>query len=306
MKTANDHLFDLQTEFQAHLAHQYRHGSENTPKSAMQHVRVFVAWWEEENQAEFRPDQLTEHDLHQWRYHSLSEAKVTADTWNARLWALRIFCEHIGQPQLMDDILPQKRGRKTGRHRALTGPESNAILRHVELRVRGAVTVASHIAAVRNAAMIYLMHNAGLRVEEVTQLDLDDIQLSERSGKVNVRHGKGDKERDVPLGLHVRKALASWLDVRHVTTSQALFNGKGTSRLSTRQVERLVKEIGRIAGVPEVTPHWLRYTYAKTLETKFNASTEQICDLLGHSSIETTRRYLVSGFDVLQSLVEHL
>lgn len=301
---------DWLTGFQAYLETDYKRWSPNkhkpgskTVKTALQHARVFSLWWQATYQEPFEPSLFTEIDLHAYRQHSLEEARVSADTWNSRLWALRILCAYAGYPQLAEDLQGKKRGFKPGRYRSLTQQEYGYLVHNLELRIRRATTAFEHLAKVRERASISLMLYAGLRVEEVSLLDIDDITINERSGTVRIRKGKGDKERIVPLNLPVRKALASWFDLRPASATQALSPGKRSDRLTTRQHERIVKQAGTESRIPELTPHWLRYTFAKRLEVK-GASIEQIRDLLGHASIETTRRYLSAGFDELQSLVE--
>lgn len=291
-----------QDDFQAHLEALYHHKSPKTVALAAQHVRVFSKWYEAVYQEAFDPSRLTSHALERYRDHSLNEARVSADTWNSRLWALRVLCNSLGLPELMEDIQIKKTGSRPARHRSLTKIEYLRFVDQLELGLRGAVTRFEYQVAARDQAALGLMLWAGLRVAEVCDLDLDDVVLNERSGTVRIRHGKGDKERILALNKYARKALASWLELRLATGDQALFSGKGTSRLSTRQLERVVKETGRIAGIQGVTPHWLRYTFAKRLER--SATIEQIRDLLGHASIETTRRYLRSGFDELQSVLD--
>lgn len=118
----------------------------------------------------------------------------------------------------------------------------------------------------------------------------DDIKIGDRSGSVLVRNGKGSKERTVPLNLIARKALAMRLDLK-------------LAPVTKRTLQRNVAQLGTQIGVPDLTPHWLRYTFAKRLE-KSGVAIEAIRGLLGHESIETTRRYLRSSLDELQSAVE--
>jgi site-specific recombinase XerD len=144
---------------------------------------------------------------------------------------------------------------------------------------------------------------AGLRVDEVSLLDVTDIEINERSGSVRVRNGKGSKERVVPLGRSARRAIGEWMNCQGNSPATVLFTGKASKRLTTRQIERIVSALGDEARIPGLSPHWLRYHYAKSLE-KSGVAIEKIRDLLGHGSIETTRRYLASSFEELQNAVE--
>lgn len=274
---------------------------------AIQHTRVFGMWHAATFHEPFEPGSLTNYDLHLYRKWSLDQEKVKAATWNSRHWALSILCMWIesthGYSNLMDGIDQKQSGLVSTKHRSLTDDEYHRLVHVLEQNTRRVVTVFEYQVAVRNWAAVSLMLHAGLRVEEATLVDVGDITLNERSGSVLIRSGKGDKERSVPLNLAVRNALRAWLDLRPVSASTALFTGKESTRLTTRSLQRIVQELGRQIGVPDLTPHWLRYRFAKALEA-IGRPIEQIRDLLGHNSIETTRRYLRSGFDELLSAVE--
>ncbi len=305
-----------QDEFRLFLEQDYRkvssthhQPSEKTVKTACQHVRVFGLWWESRYQDEFEPCKITNVDLHAYRHHSLEEARVAPSTWNGRMWALGIYCQWVestlgaSYANLMDGIEPKKQGLRASRYRSLTDQEYGYVVHRLERRTREAVTIFDHWTAVRNQAMVSVMLFAGLRVDEASMLDVSDITINERSGSVRIRAGKGDKERIVPLNLTARRALEGWVNVRGNATANGLFVGKQTERVTTRQIERIVSDLGAECRIEGMSPHWLRYTFGKRLESR-GASIEQIRDLLGHESIETTRRYLRASFAELQSVME--
>lgn len=307
---------DWQDEFRLFLEQDYRKVSptrhqlgEKSVKAACQHVRVFGLWWEAKYQDGFEPRKITSFDLHAYRQHSLEDARVAPDTWNARHWALGIMCQWIqstlgpSYANLMDGIEQKKSGLRPGRYRSLTDQEYGYLVHRIERRTREAVTTFEYQTAVRNQAMVSVMLFAGLRVDEASMLDVSDITINERSGSVRIRAGKGDKERIVPLNLTARRALEGWVNVRGNATANGLFVGKQTERVTTRQIERIVSDLGAECRIEGMSPHWLRYTFGKRLESK-GASIEQIRDLLGHESIETTRRYLRASFAELQSVME--
>lgn len=260
---------------------------------AVQHLRIFGLWYEAKFSQPFVPAYLTNYDLLIYRKFSLDEEKVKAATWNSRHWALGILCLWIGHPDLMDGIEQKEAGRASTKHRSLTEDEYHRLVHIVEQDTMRTVTAFEYQTTVRNRATIMLML-AGLRVEEVTLLATADVTIGERSGEVLVRNGKGSKERTVTINLIVRKALSAWFE----------FNPQGSLfNLTTRTLQRTVSDIGKRIGVPDLTPHWLRYTFAKRLE-KSSVPIETIRDLLGHNSIETTRRYLRSSMEDLRSAVE--
>lgn len=299
-------IYDWTADFQSHLFNRKPRLDADSIDLARQHLRVFARWYAAKFNQAFDPSGLTNYDLHLYRSHSLDVEKVKAATWNSRLWALTILCNWIGEPSLLDDIEAKSHVRGSTKHRALTADEYHRLIHTLEQNTRHAkalyeqreLSLCKYMDAAReHAGCLLLLH--GLRVDEVANVELSDITLNERSGDVLVRSGKGDKERIVPLNLIARKALASWTTVRPATVPNNLFS------VSVRTWQRSVEALGVQIGVPDVTPHWLRYTFAKRLEGD-GIPLESIRDLLGHESIETTRRYLRSSLDELQSAVERV
>lgn len=277
--------------FADHISKNFRNAK--TAGLIIQHVRVFRLWYEGKFNQAFEPSLLTNYDFHVYREWSLKQEKVKAATWNSRLWALGILCEWIGDPDLLEGVKQQRQIRGSTQHRSLTDNEYHRLVHTLEQNTKRAVTEFEYQNAVRDWASVLLMLH-GLRVEECSLVQGGDITINERSGFVLVRDGKGNKERTVPINLIARKALAAWL---RFPTSETLFG------ITTRSLQRNVAQLGKQIGVPDLTPHWLRYTFAKRLERNGQAL-ETIRDLLGHESIETTRRYLRSSLDELTSAVE--
>lgn len=272
--------------------------SEKSIILAEQHIRVFAKWHEAKFNETFHPGAVTNYDLHLYRSQSLDIKKVKAATWNSRHWALDLLCQWINLPELMDDIETKEAGRASTKHRSLTDNEYHRLIHALETNPRRAVTQFEYLNTVRDYAAAMLMLH-GLRVEEVALLESCDITINERSGEVRVRNGKGSKERCVPLNKIGRKAVSAWLGERaENATALDLFEGR-----TTRSLQRDICSLGSQIAVPDLTPHWLRYTFAKRLEQN-GTPIEQIRDLLGHNTIETTRRYLRSSAEELQSAVE--
>jgi integrase/recombinase XerC len=156
----------------------------------------------------------------------------------------------------------------------------------------------------RDRALLELLYGAGLRVGEVEQLDVRDVDL--HRGDVRVL-GKGGKERVVPLPGAARDAIAAWLDSRSAPglLAEPLFTalrrgagarsgtrtGRAPRRLGARDIRRVLASRARGAGVPgRVHPHRLRHSYATHL-LDMGADLREIQELLGHASLSTTQRY---------------
>jgi integrase len=265
-------------------------------------LRVFGLWHDAKFNQAFEPANLTNYDLHIYRKWSLDQEKVKAATWNSRHWALGILCTHIAQPELMDGIELKEQMEGSEKHRALTDLEHHRLVNIIELDTRRgkenplqALTVFEYTTAIRNWAAISLMLHAGLRVDECAMVEADSITINDRSGIVIVRNGKGGKQRKVTLNLPLRNALKACFELK--PTTKTLFG------ICPRSLQRITNEIGKRIGVPDLTPHWLRYTFAKRLE-KNNVPMEGIRRLLGHKNIETTKVYLRSSMEDLQSAVD--
>ena len=157
----------------------------------------------------------------------------------------------------------------------------------------------------RDAVIVKLLLNTGLRVGELCELRLSDLTLGERKGSVLVRSGKGRKQRSVALMNETRKELAEWLSVRPQLDSDYLFVGQRGEPLRPRIVQRVVARYAAKAELEDVTPHTLRHTFSKSLLDS-GASLVEVSKLLGHKSLDSTARYTQPSEMELQDVVERL
>ena len=150
----------------------------------------------------------------------------------------------------------------------------------------------------RDGALLMLLLATGLRREEMSRLDLSALHLGQRSGLVRVV-GKGAKEREVPFEGPVVALLREWLLARDALPfpfePDAVFVGlvgigRGC-RLRPRAIERCVAAHAKAAGLRDWGVHRFRVTFATTLYDD-GEGIEEIRILMGHESIETTRRYI--------------
>ena len=147
----------------------------------------------------------------------------------------------------------------------------------------------------RDRAMFELAYAAGLRAEELTKLDLGDADFDAEEMRV---HGKGGRERVVPVGEHAWRALDAYLQrgrpllVREADrVEEAIFVSKSGRRLGTSDLRRRLGGWMRRAGTaPGATPHTLRHSFATHL-LEGGADLRTIQELLGHSTISTTQTY---------------
>src|SRR5437899_2501527 len=153
----------------------------------------------------------------------------------------------------------------------------------------------------RDRALLELLYAAGLRVSELTGLNLGD--LDQKEGMLRVR-GKGNKERIVPYGAKAQEALDKYWPLRELLLQQTSGKGSGQAphseavflnysggRLTQRSVGRIVKKYVRMANVNwDLHPHSLRHAFATHLLAD-GADLRAIQELLGHQSLTTTQKY---------------
>ena len=140
---------------------------------------------------------------------------------------------------------------------------------------------------------------------ELAALLLSDITLGERSGQVIVRRGKGNKARRVPLNAEARVAIRDYLQVRLCNEIQNFLIGQRGEPLSAHAIYDVVVKYGRLAGLDEVTSHTLRHSFARALLVA-GTPINDVADLLGHSSLDTTRIYTKASETDLAAVVERL
>ena len=170
-------------------------------------------------------------------------------------------------------------------------------LRQTEVRELLDLTIASLVdegaLGLRDLAILELLYATGIRVGELTGIDIDDIDRSRNVVRV---FGKGRKERSVPFGGPASDALELWMnrgrpDVMTEASGAALFLGSRGGRIDPRAVRRIVHErISAVEGAPDMGPHGLRHTAATHL-LEGGADLRSVQEILGHSSLATTQIY---------------
>ena len=141
----------------------------------------------------------------------------------------------------------------------------------------------------RDLAIIELIYSSGLRVSEAVNSNLNDFEDDKSFLRVL---GKGSKTRLVPVGRFARAAINDWIIERKKlqTKDEALFVNLRGTRISTRSVQERLKNISLMQGLPPVSPHMLRHSFATHL-LESSGDLRSIQELLGHSSLSTTQIY---------------
>ena len=234
------------------------------------------------------PRSATSTDLRRYLAH-LRERNYSRASIARKIAALRSFYKFLVREREMEEnpagaVRPPKLKRRlpqcldlTEVERLLAAPPANTFL------------------GARDRAILELLYSTGMRISELVQLDLRNL---DRFGEVALLRGKGRKERITPIGRPAMAALEHYLDLRQRhwggrsgVDREALFLNKNGRRLSARSVRRMLEKYARVAGLSRrVSPHTLRHSFATHMLDN-GADLRAVQELLGHESLSTTQIY---------------
>jgi len=231
-------------------------------------IKAFSRWLEVER--DFRPklENISAEDVEAYREHLLKQKKASPRTFNRGLAAIRAYLDWAreegcltGDPIREMRLFPEDRNIP----RWLEINEIKAMTRVSKERIRTAKTPAAQHIARRDHALLTLLIDTGMRLSELTMLDLSDIDLTRKKSIVVVGKGACAKPRSIALDASTRNALLSWLEVRPKEGSEAVFTDMWNGdRLGRAALERRIKKIGKKAKV-NVTIYTIRHSVARRM-----------------------------------------
>jgi integrase/recombinase XerC len=162
-----------------------------------------------------------------------------------------------------------------------------------------------NVAGKRNRAILETLYSTGIRVSELTGLDVENVDFDNRTVRVL---GKGSVERIVPIGRKAAEAIGSYRRALYGNSAQTediwtgpLFLNKNGGRLTQRSVARMLDQAARAAGLTvPVSPHDLRHTFATHL-LDAGLDLRMVQELLGHKQLSTTQKYTHVSIDRLMA-----
>ncbi|MFX1507606.1 MAG: site-specific tyrosine recombinase/integron integrase [Promethearchaeota archaeon] len=142
----------------------------------------------------------------------------------------------------------------------------------------------------RDKVILYLLYGTGMRVSELSNLNIDQINLNDKI--IHVVGGKGGKDRIIPLPNGIITILENYISVRKCKNELALILNRSGQRLTPRSIQRIVKKYKKAANLVDktLTPHTLRHAFATHLLSNA-VDIRVIQELLGHASLSTTQIY---------------
>ena len=158
--------------------------------------------------------------------------------------------------------------------------------------------------SVRDKAIMELFYSSGLRLSELVDLDLADVDLRDRTVRVT---GKGNKTRMVPIGRFAVDALVAWLKERSAIAAageDALFVSQRGGRLLQRAVQVRIDRWAKLQGLGvHLHPHMFRHSFATHL-LESSQDLRAVQELLGHANISTTQVYTHLDFQHLAKIYD--
>lgn len=268
--------------------------AERTAEAYKEDLMFFSRWFKEKNAQEVEPSLVTSVDLKEYQGYLLDTRGLKPATINRRMAALRAWlkwCESEGQIEAIPRW-PKRVAEVQQAPKALSKVEQDRFVRVVEREGNP-----------RDMALVGFLLYAGLRVGEVVRLQREDVEISDRKGKVAVRSGKGMKRREVPLGSDARSMIRPWL--ARTVEGKWLFPGPGGDHITVRAVQQMIKKYAWIAKLDsdKVSPHILRHTFATRLLQE-GKDLVTIAALLGHARLDTTARYTRPSYSDMEDAVE--
>lgn len=257
--------------------------SANTLRGYRSNVQDLAGW---ASLQQLEPQQVTVSSLRAY-LEKLATQRSSEATVVRKLAALRSFFEVLVENELVG-VNPAKvlRGPRRRRRLPVTmhADQASRLLEQIE---------GGDPLQLRDRALFELAYSSGLRISELTGLDVAELSLSDSEARVV--DGKGGKTRVVPVGEHALAALDKYMREGRPTlspapTERALFISKQGRRLSSSDVRRRLQFWARRAGVGEISPHMLRHAFATHL-LEGGADLRSIQAMLGHEHLATTQIY---------------
>ncbi|RXT14908.1 tyrosine-type recombinase/integrase [Ammoniphilus sp. CFH 90114] len=163
---------------------------------------------------------------------------------------------------------------------------------------------------IKELTIFTLLLHTGLRVQELCDVKLTDITLTDRKGNLVVRKGKHNRRREVPLNVDSRRVLEQYLSSRN-SESEYLFDSQRSPQMTTRAVQHIIEKYRKLTGIENLTAHALRHSFCHELVSK-KIPLDVVARLAGHMkangtpNIEMTLVYTQPSHEDLERAVEEL
>lgn len=265
-------------------------------------LRHLADWYEgswhrhQEKEIRFAPNEMTTPTLIHYREYMQKIRSLKPKTINRRLNTLKRFFEWAFQKKMVSlnvakplKLVPEE----TTSPRHMTDQEETSL-----------ITAVQNSGTTRDYNLILLMLHTGLRTMEVCRLIKSDIKIGKRSGRLLIRSGKRNKQREVPLNATVRQALEVYLSTVK-DDHDPLFPSKKTGgHMGERALRHLILKYIKLANLVDFSPHDLRHRFGYVMSER--TPLHRLAQIMGHDSLNTTMVYVRATRSDLQAEVEKI
>lgn len=267
--------------------------SANTKKALHSDLEHFMNWYRVREGVAFTFKQVGQGDIVAYR-NGMYDNGYKPATINRKLQSLSIYFKEARKQN--ESVQDPTRGVKPvsvqkSAPKGLSPEDTRKLCRHVYV--------------LRDKVAVHLMLSAGLRASEAIKLKVSDITISERKGFVQIRNGKGNKYRTVPLCNHLRNLLTEYMN-QYKPTDQLLVSKRSREPITQDALRRILQKYTRLAGIEKVTPHRLRHTFGYRYLEENQGDIVGLAQILGHSNINTTAIYTQHREEQLADRVEDM
>ena len=284
--------------FAGHLREE-RRLSENTVRSYQRDLKLLQAFCQSLGITQWQS--LANHQLRQF-VADAHRAGISGKTLQRRLSSIRTFYNYLAREGLVKQNPALSISAPKTMQKLPKTLDTDQVARLLNVR-------SSKWHTVRDLAILELFYSSGLRLSELTNTNLTDVDWDDATIRVL---GKGNKERVLPVGSHALAAMQKWLKIRAhlplkkqaLVDESALFVSEQGRRISPRNVQSRIKHWTRSQNIPgNVHPHMLRHSFASHM-LESSGDLRAVQELLGHADISTTQIYTHLDFQHLAEVYD--
>lgn len=267
-----------------------RQGKSNNTISAYQtDIKQFLKWLSDTIGADTTT--ITEIDVKQYVQYLNINKKQSTNTINRKVKSIVQYAKYLNNT----DISNIKIETKDVKQKSVDDTEVKIIDKQELYKLKRTIYASNNK---RDICIFEIMINTGVRCSELISIELDDIYLTERNGSnnysyINIRNGKGNKNRKINLNSAVVKAIKDYLEVRPTTKDSKLLIGQ-RGALTRISINKMLDGYCRDAHIDTVNPHMFRHTCFSTM-VKNGVDIKTVAEIAGHSSTDITYKYYVNS-----------
>ncbi len=252
-----------------------------------------IDWFRRTYSGEVTLIDLTPEIFRQYKKHILHTTELTLKP-GRQFEALHAVSQWVEQDLKVVEVQDKTNRRSCRSTQWLDKEQQTILIRTIknDLRLANRHYPKRRLTRHRDAALVIVLLYSGLRLNEVTRLQVDNMQISRDASKISIQHGQGSPHRVIPLNWEAHKALQDWDSVRPKNKFFWSTSSDDQGRaMSGRAVQRILNRYAKAAQIDDLTPMVCRHTFARNLVSS-GVRLEYVAALLGLRSLDAVRSYM--------------